>query len=333
MRAPDFWQTDGAPARLLDPIGRLYGLAGRLRQRLVTPTRVGIPVICVGNLTAGGAGKTPTALAIARRLQALGMVPHCLTRGYGGRGGGRAHGPLRVDTDTHDALAVGDEALLLARAAPTWVSADRVAGARHAIGAGASHIVMDDGLQNPHLAKDLTLLVVDGAVGFGNRRLLPAGPLREPVDQALARIDAVIVIGEDRTGLDRLLPPGLTRLRADLRPDGQSEHLRGRRVLAFAGIGRPEKFYETLQQIGANLVATRSFPDHHPYRASEIDGLVTEARQFDAVCVTTEKDHVRLAPNLGKSVEKLAVHLQLEAPEKLDRLLAGRWSENAAAAK
>jgi tetraacyldisaccharide 4'-kinase len=329
MHAPDFWQTDGTAARLLDPLGRLYGLAARLRQRLAKPVGVGIPVICVGNLTAGGAGKTPTALAIARRLQALGARPHFLTRGYGGR----VLGPLRVDPGVHDAAAVGDEALLLARVAPCWVSADRVAGAGRARAAGASHIVMDDGLQNPHLAKDLALLVVDGAVGFGNRRVLPAGPLREPVDQALARIAGVVVIGDDRTGVARLLPPSLARLPADLIPADEAGHLRGRRVLAFAGIGRPAKFYETLEKIGADLVATRSFADHHRYRPAEIDALLTEARQFDACCVTTEKDHVRLPPNLGKSVEKLAVQLRLRAPGTLDRLLAGLQTGNAADAK
>lgn len=327
MRAPDFWAADGALARLLDPLGRVYGLAGRLRQRWVTPTKVAMPVICVGNLTAGGAGKTPTVLAIVQHLQAQGRTPHVLTRGYGGR----ERGTRRVDPEMDDAAAVGDEALLLARVAPTWVSPDRVAGAVRAIEAGASPIVMDDGLQNPHLAKDLALLVVDGATGFGNRRLLPAGPLREPLHHAWSRIDAVIVIGRDRTGIERLLPDGLPRLSADLLPGDGAARLRGRRLLAFAGIGRPEKFFETLRGLDADLVATRAFPDHHRYRQAELDDLMTEARQFDAVCVTTEKDHVRLPPNLGKAVEKLAVQLQIHEPDRLDQLLLQVRSAQAAA--
>lgn len=329
MRAPDFWQADGITARLLDPVGRVYGLAGALRQRLVTPTRVGAPVICIGNLTAGGAGKTPTAVAVGRHLQTLGDRPHFLTRGYGGR----ERGPLKVDPDIHDADAVGDEPLLLASTATTWVSADRVAGANAAVAAGASHIVMDDGLQNPYLKKDLRLLVIDGATGFGNRRILPAGPLREPLCKAFAHIDAAIVIGADHADIEASLPAGLPRLSADLVPDGDQDHFRGRRVLAFAGIGRPEKFYATLQELGADIVETRSFADHHRYKPSEIEHLLTRARQFDAVCVTTEKDHVRLAPNLGNLVEKLPIRLWFHEPEGLDQQLSACMSVYAAAAK
>lgn len=329
MRAPEFWKKDGATARLLDPIGKAYGLAGALRQLWVTPKPAGIPVICVGNLTAGGTGKTPTAIAMAKHLRDKRAEPHFLTRGYGGC----LRGPLRVDLETHTAAEVGDEPLLLARIAPTWVSADRVEGAGHAAAAGASHIIMDDGLQNPYLAKDLTFLVIDGAIGFGNRRVLPAGPLREPIDQALSRIDAVIVIGTDQTDVGARLPSDIIRLSAELRPDGAVQHLQGRRVLAFAGIGRPQKFYETLEQIGAELVTTRSFPDHHRYRTAEIEALIAKARQFDAACVTTEKDHVRLPPNLGKYVEKLAIHLQIQEPDRLNRLLQGTLVAHAAAAK
>lgn len=329
MRAPDFWNTDSGAARLLDPLGRLYGLAITLRQRLVTPTRVRVPVICIGNLTVGGAGKTPTAIAIIKHLKAMGAQPHALTRGYRGK----EPGPLRIDPSEHDAETVGDEPLLLARSAETWVSADRVTGASAALAAGASHIVMDDGLQNPYLAKDLTLLVIDGAVGFGNRRLLPAGPLREPLKRAFSRINAAIVIGEDSAGIESMLPTGLIRLSAHLVADGELDHLKGRRVLAFAGIGRPGKFYETLQELGADITETRSFPDHHRYRVREIEAVLARARQFDAVPVTTEKDHVRLPKNLEKSVEKLPVRLKFHEPERLNRLLSTVMPAYAAAAK
>lgn len=329
MRAPDFWTSDGTAARLLDPIGRIYGLGSSLRRHWVTPKRADVPIICIGNLTVGGAGKTPTALAVIRHLHAQGHRVHALTRGYGGH----ERGPLRVDPTSHDAESVGDEPLLLARAAPTWVSTDRVAGAAAAVAAGASHIVMDDGLQNPHLAKDLALLVIDGGAGFGNRRLFPAGPLREPVVKALGRIDAAVLIGDDESHVLELLPDDLPILCAKLVPDGGFGHLAGRRVLAFCGIGRPEKFYSTLRDIGADLVKTRSFPDHHPYNPREIDELIGEARQFDAVCVTTEKDHVRLSPNLGKSVEKLTIRVAFQTPDELDRLLSTVIKGHAAAAK
>lgn len=329
MHAPDFWQTDGLLARLLDPLGKLYGLATSFRHRLVTPTRVGIPVICIGNLTVGGAGKTPSAIAVARMLMEGGDRPHFLTRGYGGR----VRGPLRVDPEAHDADTVGDEPLLLARIAPTWVSADRLAGARAAEAAGASHVLMDDGLQNPYLAKDLALLVIDGAVGFGNRRLLPAGPLREPVERGLSGVDAMIVIGQDRTNLLRSLPADLPILSADLVPDGDVEPLAGRRVLAFAGIGRPEKFFQSLEEVGADIVATRSFPDHHRYRRDEIDALLAEAGQFDAACITTEKDHVRLPQTHGKAVETFPVRLRFDNPNELINIVSRSPRVHAAAAK
>ncbi len=329
VRAPEFWQTDGAAARLLDPIGRIYGLLGTLRQRWATPESADIPVICVGNLTVGGTGKTPTAIAIAEHVRDLGGRPHFLTRGYGGS----ERGPLQVDVDTHGAADVGDEPLLLARMAPTWVSADRAKGATRAASAGATHVIMDDGLQHPYLAKDLSFLVIDGAVGFGNWRLLPAGPLREPVDQALSRIDAAIVIGADRAMIGERLPADLLRLTADLHPAADASRFRGQRVLAFAGIGRPQKFFETLEDIGAELVETRSFPDHHSYRALEIEPILERARQFDAALVTTEKDHVRLPINLKKSVEKLAIRVQFNEADRLESLLQRFASRHAAAAK
>jgi tetraacyldisaccharide 4'-kinase len=329
VQAPEFWQTDGVLARLLDPIGRLYGLAGTLRQRWVMPTRASLPVICVGNLTVGGAGKTPTAIAMAEHLQEWAGRPHFLTRGYGGR----EQGPLRVDVETHGALDVGDEPLLLARTAPTWVSADRTRSAALAAEAGATHLIMDDGLQNPYLAKDLSILVVDGAVGFGNQRLLPAGPLRESIGQAASRIDAAIVIGEDRTGIGEQLPADVMRLSAALRPTDDAKRFRDQRVLAFAGIGRPDKFFKTLEEVGAVLVDTRSFPDHHPYRALEIDAILERARQFDAALVTTAKDHVRLPENLKNSVEKLAIRIEFSEPDRLKKLLRRLPANYAAAAK
>ncbi len=329
MRAPDFWWEDRLAARLLAPLGRLYGLASGLRRHLVRPRPAAVPVICIGNLTVGGAGKTPCAIAVAERLQALGGRPHFLTRGYGGR----ETGPIRVDPDLHDARAVGDEPILLARTAPVWVAADRIAGAGAAVAAGANAIVMDDGLQNPYLAKDLTLLTIDGAIGFGNGRLLPAGPLREPPGPAWSRIDAAIVIGEDRSGVGELLPSSLPRLTADLVPDVESARFAGRRVLAFAGIGRPEKFFETLRKLGVELVETRSFPDHHPFTAREIEALLAETRQFDAACVTTEKDHLRLPAMHQKHIEKLPVRLRFREPGNLDRLLAACLESRAADAK
>lgn len=311
MRAPEFWQHDGALARLLSPLGFCTHLAGVLRRVAVTPWQAPVPVICVGNLVAGGAGKTPVVLSLLGILAGRGLNAAALTRGYGGT----AAGPLRVLPDRHDAAAVGDEALLLAAAAPTWVARDRVAGARAAIAEGAGIIVMDDGFQNPALKKDLSLLVIDGAYGFGNRRVMPAGPLRETVAGGLARADAIVVIGET----EKMVDTGLPKLKARLEP--RTNSLAGQRVLAFAGIGRPEKFFRTLRDLGADLVGSEAFADHQPYDAATVQRLRSAAGAADARLVTTAKDAARLAPNLPEDIAVLEVDLAWEDEAALQRIL------------
>lgn len=318
MRAPEFWERRGILPALLAPVGRLYALAGRLRLRFVRPWRAPVPVVSIGALTVGGAGKTPTAIAVALRLVALGRMPHVITRGYKGQ----LSGPVRVDPESHTAAEVGDEALLLAAAAPTWVARNRVAGAKAAIAAGADCLVLDDGFQNPRLAKDLSLLVIDGGQGVGNGRLLPAGPLRETMARGFARAQAVVMIGKDATGISARVPRSLPLLRARLAPDPEDAAvLKGRRVLALAGIGRPQKFFDSLAEIGAKVISRNPFPDHHPYAAAEIDALLAEALKRDAVPVTTAKDAVRLPPHLRPRVRVLRVTLACDRPEELDRLL------------
>jgi tetraacyldisaccharide 4'-kinase len=301
----------------LRPLGEAYGLAGRLRRRLARPARAGVPVLCVGNLVAGGAGKTTVALALAAELIARGRRPHLLCRGYRGR----LRGPVRVDPARHDAAAVGDEALLLAGVAPTWCSHDRVAGARAAVAAGADLLIMDDGLQNPWLHQDLAFLVVDGGFGFGNRRLLPAGPLREPLAAGFARATAIVQLGDDEVGLDALLPRRPTRLFARLRAGPDAPDLRGRRVVAFAGIGRPEKFFRSLAEAGAVLLARHAFADHHRYGRREVRALLAEAAATDALCITTAKDHVRLPADLRAPITIMPVSVSWREPEMLAELL------------
>ncbi len=267
--------------------------------------RVGIPVVCAGNLVAGGAGKTPTVLALGALLKAQGDTPHFLTRGYGGE----LKGPVQVDPSQHTAVDVGDEALLLAAQGPTWVSHDRVAGARSAEAAGATVIVMDDGFQNPKLAKDLSFIVIDGGYGFGNGRLMPAGPLREQLADGFARAQAVVLIGEDRHGVAMLLDGKLPILGARLEPDESARRLAGRTVLAFAGIARPAKFYDTLRRLGCNIALSQDFPDHHPYTPDEIMALCESASSFGALPVTTEKDLVRFPPEARGMVETVRVRL------------------------
>jgi tetraacyldisaccharide 4'-kinase len=320
MRAPEFWHDDSgrlAP-RLLAPLSAVFATAARLRARATTPWRAPVPVICVGNLTVGGAGKTPTVLALAQRLRAAGLRVGCLSRGYGGS----QHGPVEVDPRRQNANEVGDEPLLLAEAAPTWIARDRKDGARVAITEGIDVLILDDGLQNRSLVHDLAFVVVDAGYGFGNNRLLPAGPLREPVDEGLARAAAVVLIGDDRQGLARRIGARVPVLMARLVPDEDAHRLARRKVLAFAGIGRPAKFFETLERLGAEMVQRVEFADHHRYTVDEAMRLVEDAQHADAVPVTTAKDFVRLPDGARRMVTAVRVALQFDDPARLDEILA-----------
>ena len=309
MRAPEFWRERGLAALMLAPLGMLYGASVAWKARHARPIRATARVVCIGNLTAGGSGKTPVALAVSERLLARGRKPFFLTRGYGGS----ERGPLRV-TARHDAKQIGDEALLLARAAPTIVARDRAEGAADAAAQGADVIVMDDGYQNFSLAKDLSIVVVDGESGFGNGLMIPAGPLREGVAQGLARANAVVIMGEGHPDLCGYKGPVLrARLVA------QSHEFQGQAVFAFAGIGRPEKFVASLKAAGANIVGTHFFTDHHPYRESEIAAL--KARAAGARLATTEKDLVRLSEKSRAEITVLAVRTVFDDEAALDRLL------------
>ncbi len=314
---PEFWARQGLVPRLLQPLAWGYAAAGAARRAWTRPWCAPVPVICVGNLVAGGAGKTPLAIAIARRLRLSGRAVHLLSRGYGGR----LAGPVAVDPMRHDAAQVGDEPLLLAEAAPCWVARDRIAGAKAAIAAGAKLLLLDDGLQNPSIAKDLSLLVIDGEYGLGNGRVLPAGPLREPLRMGLARADAVVLMGEDRAGVTPLLgakPVLRTRLVAE-----NAGAFAGRAVVAFAGLGRPAKFFATLIGLGARVVARHAFADHHVYRADELHRLLMEAEAARALLVTTAKDAARLPGEWRARVAVLSVAATFDDVGALDRLIDG----------
>ena len=319
MRAPEFWERPDSPLpRLLAPAAALYAAAGSLRQRLWRRTTVEVPVICVGNLVAGGAGKTPVAISLALHLRETGVEAHFLSRGYGGR----ERGPMRVDPARHDHRAVGDEPLLLAEIAPTWVGSDRVAAARAAIAAGGEALILDDGFQDPRLAKDLSLLVVDAAYGFGNGRVMPAGPLREPAMVGLRRADAVVLLETAGAGSTPPLPAGTPLLRARMVPTASLERFRGRAVLAFAGIGRPARFFDMLREAGCRLVDAVAFADHHRYRPEEVMALCERAARAGAVPLTTAKDAVRLPPGARPMVEVAHVMVEWLDAAALDRALA-----------
>ncbi len=315
MQAPGFWRHDGVLPRLLGPASAI--VAAATARRVARPRwRAPVPVVCCGNVTVGGAGKTTLALDLGARLARRGASVAFLTRGYGGQ----VRDVVRVGPE-HEAAQVGDEALLLAAVAPTYVCPDRAAAARAAVAAGATVLVMDDGLQNPGLVQDLPLLVVDGATGFGNGRVLPAGPLREPVAAGAARCRAAVLIGADRSGAAAMLPPGLKVLRARLVPDAPG--LAGRRVLAFAGIAHPGKFHATLAETGAMVVETADFPDHHRFRPAELARVLARAAALDALPVTTPKDAVRLPAEVRAQVTVAGVALEWADAGEIEALLAG----------
>ena len=330
MREPGFWWGEGSLASaLLAPLAALYGAVAQWRLGR-GGRRAAAPVVCVGNLTVGGAGKTPTALALARMLAAAGERPMFLTRGYGGA----LAGPLLVDPARHRAREVGDEPLLLARTAPTIVARDRVKGA--GIAGDASVIVMDDGFHNPSLFKDFSVLVVDGRRGTGNGRVIPAGPLRAPLEAQLGRAHALIVVGELGRAADsaeRARAADIPVLQARLRPDADViAWLRGRQVLAFAGIADPEKFFATLAEAGVVLAATRSFPDHHRYTRAEAVALCDDAQRAGLLLMTTEKDLARLSgedqvKELAARVKALPVTLAFEDEEAMKSLLLERLAQ------
>jgi tetraacyldisaccharide 4'-kinase len=298
-----------APHPALLPLSYLYREGVRLYQHRATATDVGVPVLCVGNAVVGGAGKTPVVASIATHWAQAGIGVHCLSRGYGGQ----YQGPVQVDPAQHIAYDVGDEPLLLARHAPVWIGRDRVASARAAVAAGAERLLLDDGLQNPHLFKHRTLLVVDGASGFGNGAILPAGPLREPLPRAFARSHCVLLMGEDRCGIAAQIPPHLPLFRARVEAAPTiAATLKGKKLLAFAGIAHPQKFYRTLEHIGAELVGREDFPDHHRYTDTDFARLERRAFHLNAQLITTEKDAVRLSKSRQSQILTLPIRVVYE---------------------
>jgi tetraacyldisaccharide 4'-kinase len=317
MHEPAFWYRPSSwKSRLLMPLAAVYGaVAGRRFAHKGFDT--GVPVFCVGNYGLGGAGKTPTVLALAKALRDLGERPVVLSRGYGGT----LRGPVRVDLDRHRAGEVGDEPLMLARSVPVVVARERIDGAALARSQGATVIVMDDGFQNPALARDASLIVIDAQRGLGNACVFPAGPLRAPLPPQIASTDALIVIGEGSAAggvAAAIASQGRPVWSAHLKPDETTvASLHGKRVLAFAGIGDPSKFFRTLRASGIEVVRERAFADHHPFSKSEIESLVAEARGEALTLVTTEKDLARLhgredLPDGAGEIVPLPVTLEID---------------------
>lgn len=326
-REPSFWCAGAAMPPRWQVVGlaivqRLYVWGGRLKQALTLTMRVSKPVICVGNITVGGAGKTPTTLSIARHLKAQGMNPAIISRGYLGR----LKGPLKVDPLCHSAKDVGDEPLLLAASVPTWISANRYKGAQAAIEAGADILILDDGLQHKTLHQDFKICVISTKQAFGNGQLFPLGPLRETVAEGLSRMDALFVIshvpGARLENAATILPAGVPVIKAEIGIDKEDwVRLREKKLVAFAGVAQPEKFFDTLRVEGFDVKATVPFSDHHDYTPEELEELKRLAKKHSAQLVTTQKDWVRLPRDLQKTLACLRILLEYEDGNQLRRLL------------
>ncbi len=308
MKTPGFWSSDGFLPRLLGPVSLIWGLVAGRRMRAAPSGRAPVAVLAVGNFTAGGAGKTPTVAALVRIARAAGLSPAVVTRGHGGR----LAGPVRVDGTIHSALDVGDEPLLLAGVAPTFVSRDRLAGARLAAAGGADLVILDDGFQNPALHRDFALVVVDRGQGIGNGRVMPGGPLRAPLAVQLERAGAIVTIDSGEAAaasvaplLDAARARGIATLGARLAPRDPGL-VAGRRVVAFAGIGRPQKFAATLTAYGAEVVDLVGFGDHARLSGGQAADLMARAEAAGAVLVTTAKDAARMAGDADATVAQLA---------------------------
>jgi tetraacyldisaccharide 4'-kinase len=323
MREPGFWHGPSSlNSHLLKPLAALYGAIAAKRLRR-SGLNAGIPVLCVGNYHVGGAGKTPTVLALAKLLRELGETPVVLSRGYGGK----LRGPVKVDPDRHAASDVGDEPLMLANRLPVVVARKRAEGVTLARAQNASVILMDDGFQSPAVVKDASLIVIDSERGLGNGQVFPAGPLRAPLRPQLARTDALIIVGGGAAAVAvaaEIAAQGKPVLRAYLKPDAaQVAELRGQRVLAFAGIGDPARFFNTLRASGIDVIRERAFADHHPYAQGEIEGLIAEAKRDALMLVTTEKDLARLR-SWAQQIVPFPVTLEFDDAALMRKFVADR---------
>lgn len=317
MRAPDFWETDRGLSRFLEPFGRIYGAITTARATRRNAPHANAPVISVGGVTMGGAGKTPVTASLTQRLMKRGLRPAVVLRGYGGH----LKGPTLVVPSRHSSVDVGDEALLHAVQGPAYVARRRIEGVNLAAADGANVVLLDDGHQHPGLHKDYCILVLDGSHPFGNGFIFPAGPLREHPSDALARADAVVIVGEDTEQLADRLPPPITVLAADMIPDERAQALKGQTVVAFAGIARPSKFFTMLDGLGARVVARHRFEDHQPFGPADIQPILDEAFAVGAIPVTTEKDAVRLSPDQRQQVNVVSAAVRWRDEKAVERML------------
>ena len=315
IKTPHFWTELSWQSVILFPVSYIWRFGHYAQQKILNTKETEIPVICVGNLTVGGSGKTPVVITLCRFLSGIGKSTSILTRGFGGK----EKGPIFVSTNLHQSLDVGDEPLMMAHLLDVCVSRNRPLGANHILDKKKYDcIVMDDGLQNPTLKKDLNIAVFDGKFGIGNGFLLPAGPMRQKLEVGIQNIDLVIFNGKDETGLGQKIPPHIPIFTGELQPDEEIvEKMKNRRVYGFAGIGNPSRFFKTLNNIGADLVGEAHFADHHPYTDADLTQLYEEAMQSGAELVTTQKDWMRLPTDWRDRVLTVPVRIHFSADDTI----------------
>lgn len=318
-KAPNFWNKKGILAKILVPFSMIYIAISQWRNKGVVTAKLPVPVICVGNLVMGGAGKTPTVIAITQILKKMGYNPHIISRGYGAI----IHGVKKVDRLKHSYLNVGDEPLLLAKFATTWVSVNRSEAGYEAIKNGADILIMDDGFQNNSIHKDMSFIVVDSTQGFGNQYVFPAGPLREPFSKGLNRADATIVIGEGELSYLE----GSKKIFHARFVEKESLKKKGERIIAFAGLGYPQKFKNSLKDAGYKVVEFYAYPDHHPYTITEIDKLLKQSKKRRTKLITTSKDAIRLPASYRKKVDVFKVNLEFQEAIDVEEFLKLRLKE------
>ena len=315
IKTPHFWTELSWQSVILFPVSYIWRFGHYAQQKILNTKETEIPVICVGNLTVGGSGKTPVVITLCRFLSGIGKSTSILTRGFGGK----EKGPIFVSTNLHQSFDVGDEPLMMAHSLDVCVSRNRPLGANHILDKKKYDcIVMDDGLQNPTLKKDLNIAVFDGKFGIGNGFLLPAGPMRQKLEVGIQNIDLVIFNGKDETGLGQKIPPHIPIFTGELQPDEEIvEKMKNRRVYGFAGIGNPSRFFKTLNDIGADLVGEAHFADHHPYTDADLTQLYEEAMQSGAELVTTQKDWMRLPSDWRDRVLTVPVRIHFSADDTI----------------
>ena len=315
IKTPHFWTELSWQSVILFPVSYIWRFGHYAQQKILNTKETEIPVICVGNLTVGGSGKTPVVITLCRFLSGIGKSTSILTRGFGGK----EKGPIFVSTNLHQSLDVGDEPLMMANSLDVCVSRNRPLGANHILDKKKYDcIVMDDGLQNPTLKKDLNIAVFDGKFGIGNGFLLPAGPMRQKLEVGIQNIDLVIFNGKDETGLGQKIPPHIPIFTGELQPDEEIvEKMKNRRVYGFAGIGNPSRFFKTLNNIGTDLVGEAHFADHHPYTDADLNQLYEEAMQSGAELVTTQKDWMRLPTDWRDRVLTVPVRIHFSADDTI----------------